>query len=169
VEEVLRVGPCHGSPQSQAAILFPQQCLTPPRGRVRSRRVSREGDILQGVNSGPDPHGRAPDPRICSPDPQGWSRTPGYTVWTPKVGHGPPRVQARPLGWDPDPPVWGPSPHRGVPRSQEGTYTGLEQDPGSGPVSTRVQAQPGADLSAYASAPRPGGVPMPPRGPLCVT
>jgi hypothetical protein len=27
----------------------------------------------------------------------------------------------------------------GVPKSQDGTYTGLEQDPGGGPVPTRVQ------------------------------
>jgi hypothetical protein len=78
------VGLSHGSPQSQAAILGPQQRPTPPHGRVRSRHVSREGGILQGINSGPDPHGRAPDPRIYSLD--------------PKVGPGPPRVQAGPLG-----------------------------------------------------------------------
>jgi hypothetical protein len=46
---------------------------------------------------------------------------------------------------------------------------GLEQDLGRGPVSTRVQAQPGANLSAYASALRPGGDPMLPRGLLRVT
>jgi hypothetical protein len=57
VEEVLRMGPSHGSPQSQAAILGPQQRSTPPRGQVRSRHVSREGGILQGINNGPDPHG----------------------------------------------------------------------------------------------------------------
>jgi hypothetical protein len=68
-EEVLLVGPGHGSPQSQAAILGPQQRPSPPRGRVRSRHVSREGVILQGINSGPDPHRRAPDPQIYSPDP----------------------------------------------------------------------------------------------------
>jgi hypothetical protein len=96
VVEVLCVGPRHGSPQSQAAILGPQQRPTPPRGWVRSRHVSREGGILQGVNSGPHPHGRAPDPRIYSLDPQGWSRTPEYTVRAPKVGPRPPRVQAGP-------------------------------------------------------------------------
>jgi hypothetical protein len=55
VAEVLCVGPSHGSPRSQAAILGPQQRLAPPRGRVRSRHVSREGDILQDVNSGSGP------------------------------------------------------------------------------------------------------------------
>jgi hypothetical protein len=71
VVEVLCVGLSHGSPQFQAAILGPQQRQTPPHGRVQSRPVSREGDILHGVNS--------------SPDPQGWSWTPGYTVWTPRL------------------------------------------------------------------------------------
>jgi hypothetical protein len=47
-------------------------------------------------------------------------------------------VQAGPLEWDPDPPygVW--AAHNGVPRSQDRTYSGLEQDPGGGPVPTRV-------------------------------
>jgi hypothetical protein len=94
VVEVLCVGSSHGSPRSQAAILGPQQHPIPPRERVQSHHVSREGDILQGINSGPDPTGER--------------RTPGYTVRTPKVGPGPPRGQARPLEWDPDPSVWGP-------------------------------------------------------------
>jgi hypothetical protein len=68
-EEVLCVRPGHGLPQSQTAILGPQQRPSPPRGRVRSRHVSREGAILQGINSGPDPHGRAQDPQIYGPDP----------------------------------------------------------------------------------------------------
>jgi hypothetical protein len=89
VAEVLCVGLSHGSPQSQAAILGPQQRPTPPHGWVRSRHVSREGDILQGVNSGPDPYGRTPDPRIYSPDPQGWSRTSTCVNWTPGLGAGP--------------------------------------------------------------------------------
>jgi hypothetical protein len=101
------VGPSHGSPQSQAAILGPQQHPTLPHGRVRGRHVSREGGILQSINSESGPHGRAPDPRMYSPDSQGWFQTPGYTVRTPKVGPGPPRVQAGPLEWDPDPSVWG--------------------------------------------------------------
>jgi hypothetical protein len=68
-EEVLHVGPGHGSPQSQVAIQGPQQRPSPPRGRVRSHHMSREGAILKGINSGPDPHGRAPDPWIYSLDP----------------------------------------------------------------------------------------------------
>jgi hypothetical protein len=46
---------------------------------------------------------------------------------------------------------------------------GLGQDPGGGLMPTCVQAQSGADLFAYASAPRPGGDPMLPRGLLRVT
>jgi hypothetical protein len=90
VVEVLCVGPSRGSLQSQAAVMGPQQCQTPPHGRVRSRHVSREGDIFHGVNSDPDPTGER--------------RTPGHTVRTPMVGPGPPRVQAGPLEWEPDPP-----------------------------------------------------------------
>jgi hypothetical protein len=92
VVEVLCVGPSHGSPQSRTTTLGPQQRPTPPRGRVRGRHVSREGDILQGVNSGPDPHRRAPDPRIWSPDPQGWPRTSTCASRTPGMGSGSPTV-----------------------------------------------------------------------------
>jgi S-formylglutathione hydrolase FrmB len=46
VVKVLFVGPGHDSPQSRVTTLGPQQRLTPPHGRVRSRHVSREGDIL---------------------------------------------------------------------------------------------------------------------------
>jgi hypothetical protein len=90
VVKVLCVGPSHESPQSRAATLGPQRRPTPPHGRVRSRHVSREGDILQGINSGPDPHGRAPDPRIYSPDPQGWSLTSTCASRTPGIGSRPP-------------------------------------------------------------------------------
>jgi hypothetical protein len=51
VVKVLCVGPDHDSPQSRTATLGPQRRPTPPHGRVRSRHVSREGDILQGINS----------------------------------------------------------------------------------------------------------------------
>jgi hypothetical protein len=51
VVEALCVGPSHYSPQPRATTLGPQQRLTPPHGWVRSRHVSREGDILQGINS----------------------------------------------------------------------------------------------------------------------
>jgi hypothetical protein len=105
------VGPSHDSPQSQATILGPQQRPTPLRGWVRSRHVSRKGNMLQGINSGPDPH------EEC--------RTPGYTVRTPRVGPGPSDIQSGPPRFVPDlhvceldpwngiPPVWGPGPHRG--------------------------------------------------------
>jgi hypothetical protein len=70
----------------------------------------------------------------------GECRTPRYTVRTSKVGLGPPRVQAEPLEWDPDPPLYGVrATHNGVPRSQDKTYSGLEQNPGGGPVPTRVR------------------------------
>jgi hypothetical protein len=71
------------------AILGQQQRPT-PRGQVWSRHVSREGDILQGIDSGPDPHGRAPDPWICTPDLQGWSWTSTCASQTPRIGSGPP-------------------------------------------------------------------------------
>jgi hypothetical protein len=66
--------------------------------------------------------------------------TPGYIVRTSKVGPGPPRVQDGPLEWDPDTPLYGVrAAHNGVPRSQDRTYSGLEQDLGGGPVPTRVR------------------------------
>jgi hypothetical protein len=75
-----------------ATTLGPQQCPTPPHGRVRSRHVSREGDILQGINSKSGPHGRAPDPWIYSPDLQGWSRTSMCASQTPGMGSRPPTM-----------------------------------------------------------------------------
>jgi hypothetical protein len=45
------VGPGHDSPQPRATTLGQQQHLTPPRGQLRGRHVSRESDILQGINS----------------------------------------------------------------------------------------------------------------------
>jgi hypothetical protein len=47
----LYVGPGHDSPQPRANTLGKQQRLTPPHGRVRGHHVSRESDILQGINS----------------------------------------------------------------------------------------------------------------------
>jgi hypothetical protein len=51
VVKVLCVGPSHDLPQPRATTLGPQQRLTLPHGRVRSRHVSRESDIPQGPNS----------------------------------------------------------------------------------------------------------------------
>jgi hypothetical protein len=51
VVEVMCVGPSHDSPQPRGTTLGPQQRLTPPHGWVQSRHVSRECDILQGINS----------------------------------------------------------------------------------------------------------------------
>jgi hypothetical protein len=55
VVKVLCVGPGHGSPKSRATTLGPQQRPTQLHGQVQSRHMSREGDILQGINSGSGP------------------------------------------------------------------------------------------------------------------
>jgi hypothetical protein len=106
--------------------------------------------------------------------PTGECQTPGYTDRTPRIGPGPPGIQfgpprlvpnlhvCKPDPWDR---VWTPPPSvRGPGRPQWGP-----KDPGGGPVQTRVRTKSGADLSAYASAPRPGGDPMLPCGLLRVT
>jgi hypothetical protein len=105
VVKVMCVGPGHDSPQSRATTLGPQQRPTPRRGWVRSRHVSREGDILQGINnkSGPPWEGAGPldiqsgpprlvqDLHVCKPDPWNGIRTPppvwglGHPQWGPKV------------------------------------------------------------------------------------
>jgi hypothetical protein len=88
--------------------------------------VSREGDILQGINnkSGPPWESAGPldirsgplrlvqDLHVCKLDPWNRIRTPLYGVWAA---------------------------HNGVPRFQDRTYLGLEQDPGGGPVPTHVR------------------------------
>jgi hypothetical protein len=153
VTEVLCVGPSHDSPQTWAATQGPQQRPTPPHRQVRSRHVSRGGDIPQGILSGSGP-------------PLGQCSTPVCTNRTSGCGQGPPHEQTGPLGWDPDPSV------RSGPlaaRSQDRTCMGLGQDPGGGPVKTRVWTQSGADMSACATTPRPGGDPMLPRGLPCMT
>jgi hypothetical protein len=69
----------------------------------------------------------------------GRCRTPVYTVRASKFGLGPPCVRTEPLEWDSDP-LYGVQPvHSGVPGSQDKAYPGLNQDPGGGPVPTRVQ------------------------------
>jgi hypothetical protein len=175
VVKVLCVGPGHGSPQSRATTLGPRQRPTPSHGRVWSRHVSRKGGILQGVNSEFEPPRESAgplyiqsgpprlvlDPRIYSLDLQGWSRTSTCASRTPGMGSGPPRMVSVP-----------PTRRSQGPRTEHTralNWTGLELDPGGGPVSTRVQTQSGADLFAYTSAPRPGGDPMMPRGLLRVT
>jgi hypothetical protein len=90
---------------------------------------------------GPDPHGKVSDPYACRPDHRERTRTPTGVTWTPGTC---PRT------------LW-----QRIPRPCSRS--------GWGPVPTRVQAQPGADLSAYATAPCLGGDPMLPRGLLCVT
>jgi hypothetical protein len=86
VVKVLCVGPGHDSSQSRATTLGPQQRLTPLHGQVRSRHMSREGDILQGINSEsgppwesvgakdmqPGPPRLVQDRHVCKPDP--WNK-----------------------------------------------------------------------------------------------
>jgi hypothetical protein len=69
----------------------------------------------------------------------GKCRTPIYTAQASKSGPGPPRVRTGPLEWDLDPPYGVQAAHSGVPRFQDRTYTGLNQDPGGGLEPTRVQ------------------------------
>jgi hypothetical protein len=69
----------------------------------------------------------------------GRCRTPVYTVWASKFGPVPPRVRTGPLEWDLDPLYGVQDVHSGVPGSQDRAYPDLNQDPGRGPVPTRVQ------------------------------
>jgi hypothetical protein len=118
--------PGHDSPQHLATTLGQQQRLTPPHRRVWGRHVSRESDILQGINSESGPHGRVPDPCIYGPGLQIWPRTSTCANWTPRMGSGPPLYGVR-------------AAHSGVPGFQDRTYPGLNQDPGGDPGPTRVQ------------------------------
>jgi hypothetical protein len=126
VVKVKCVGPSHDSSQPWATTLVPQQRLTPPQGRVRSHYVSREGDIPQGLNSESGPPGESAGPLDIQSGP-------------PRLVQNLLRVQAGPLEWDPDPPYGVCAAHNGVPRSHDRTYSGLEQDPGGGPVATCVR------------------------------
>jgi hypothetical protein len=125
VVKELYVGPGHDSPQPRATTLGQQQRLTQPHGWVRGRHVSRESDILQGINSESGPMGKC--------------QTPVYMAQASKFGPGPSRVRTRPLEWDPDPPYGVQTAHSGVPGFQDRIYPGLNQDPGGGPEPTHVQ------------------------------
>jgi hypothetical protein len=152
VVEVLCVEPSHDSPQPRAITLGPQQRLTPPHGRVRNRHVSREGDILQGINSesGPPWKGIGPldiqsgppwmvqDLHVCKSNP--WNG-----IWTP-------------------PPYGVRAAHSGVPRSQDRTHPSLRS--GADMCPDLVWWVP--DLSTYTPAPHSGGDPMLPCGILHV-
>jgi hypothetical protein len=154
VVKVMCVGPGHDSPQSRATTLGPQQRPTPRRGWVRSRHVSREGDILQGINnkSGPPWEGAGPldiqsgpprlvqDLHVCKPDPWNGIRTP-----PPRMGSGPPTMGSQGS-------------------RTEHTWAWNKTQAG---VRCRHVSSP--DLSAYTPAPRSGGDPMRPRGLLHVT
>jgi hypothetical protein len=99
VVKVLCVGPNHDSPQPRATTLGPQQRLTPPHGRIRSRHVSRESDILQGINSESGPPWECAGPldiqsgsprlvqdlHVCKPNT--WNG-----IRTPRMGSGPPTI-----------------------------------------------------------------------------
>jgi hypothetical protein len=107
------VGPGHDSPQPWATTLGQQQHLTPPHERVRCRHMF--GPPWEGVGplyirSGPPR--LVQDLHMCESDP--WSG-----IQTPLYG-----VRAA---------------HSGVPRFQDRTYPGLNEDPDGGPVPTRVQ------------------------------
>jgi hypothetical protein len=72
----------------------------------------------------PDPHGKVPDPYIYGSGLQVWSRTS--------------TCANRALEWDLDPLYGVQAAHSGVPGFQDRAYPGLNQDPGGGPVPTRV-------------------------------
>jgi hypothetical protein len=99
------VGLGHDSHQPQATTLGQQQRLTPPHGRVQGRHVSRESDILQGINSESGPPWESarpvPDPCIYGPGLQVWPRTSTCANRTPRMGFGPPV-------WGPGRLQWGP-------------------------------------------------------------
>ena len=90
------------------------QRLTPPHGQVRGRHVSRESDIIQGINSESVPPwesaGPVPDPCIYGPGLQVWPRTSTCANQAPRMGSGPPV-------WGPGRPQWGPRvPGQNIPR-----------------------------------------------------
>jgi hypothetical protein len=86
------VGPGHDSPQPRATTLGQQQRLTPPHRRVRGRHVSRESDILQGINSESGPPWESVGPLYIRSKPPSltWPRTSMCTDRTPGMGSGPP-------------------------------------------------------------------------------
>jgi hypothetical protein len=86
-------------PQPRATTLGPQQYLTPPHGWVQGCHVSREGHILQGINSESEPLWESVGPLdiqsgpprlvqdldVCKPNP--WNG-----IRTPRMGSGPPTM-----------------------------------------------------------------------------
>jgi hypothetical protein len=93
----------------------------------------------------------------------GVRRTPKFVDRTPRGGPGPPRVHTRPLRWEPDPSA------RGLDHSQRGPGA-----PGRKMLKPWLKTRQGSGTDTclgpilYGSAPRPGGDPMLPRGPLPV-
>jgi hypothetical protein len=102
VVKVLCVGLGHDSPQSQATTLGPQQRPTPPHGRIRSRHMSTEGDILQSINSKSGLPQESAEPLDVWSRPQRLvqdlhvttcaSRTPGMESEPPGMGSRPPTM-----------------------------------------------------------------------------
>jgi hypothetical protein len=143
VVKVLCVGPSHDSPRPRVTTLGPQQRLTPPHGWVRSRHMSRESDIPQGLNSesGPPWEGTGhldiqsgpprlvQDLHVYKPDPWNGIRTP-----PPRMGSGPPTMGSQ-----------GPRTEhtRALNRTQAGVWCRHMSGPslvGSGPV--RIHSRP---------------------------
>jgi hypothetical protein len=112
--------------------------------------VAREDNILQGTNGGSGPHGKVPDPCIYGPDLRAGSRTSAGTNRTPGMGPRPLCVGSKPL-------------------------TAGSQDSETRNTQALIKAKRGSDAdtcpdhTACASAPRPGGDLMLPRGLLPVT
>jgi hypothetical protein len=99
---------------------------------------------------GPDPHAEVPDPCIYRPGLRVRSRTSTGTNRTPRMGSGPLCVGSGPLTVG------------SLDSGTENTQALIKAKRGSGAYMC-------PDLIVYASAPRPGGNPLLPRGLLHVT
>jgi hypothetical protein len=94
VVEVLCVGPSHGSPQSQAAILGPQQRPTHHMGGSKAATCPEK--VIYSKAS------------TVVRTPTGERRTPGYTVRTPRLVLDLHVCKPDPWNGIRTPPVWGP-------------------------------------------------------------
>jgi hypothetical protein len=91
------VGPGRDSPQLRVTTLGQQQHPIPPRGRLRGRRVAREDDVLQSINSESGPSWEVPDPCIYRSGLRVRSRTSTGANRTPRMRSGPLCVGSGPL------------------------------------------------------------------------
>jgi hypothetical protein len=126
-----------------------KQHPTPPRGRLRGRHVAREDNVPQDINSGSGPPRESAGP-LCV-----WTGPPGKVpnlhgrARTPRTGPGPLRVGSGPL-------------------------KARSRDSGTKNTQALIKARRGSradtcpDHAVYASAPRSGGDPILPHGPLPV-